>query len=315
MTTRWPLAAALVASLAIHLAAGVLIVSPWFHARPNADSQAAIEPMLAITPTIPRLGIERSKAVTVTWVGFETPSEHQAQDSEVEQAALSPAPGLAQLAASDPAPPTPTPQPAPPVQQPQPAEAQPSPTPAQPSRPSIPMDAFAPVAITPPTPVVAASVQPDPAPTPADEPKPQLEEATAPTAPATPSQVATGRPGIEDQRESDASALEKPLKYTPGKPIAAEGIEITTVRPDFGTTARMLANPQDPLVVIDFKSDGHVHRARFARSGIRVLSTGNPYVDGAILDAIYRWTAKGDAIDELPEGQTLTYSVQLLLHG
>lgn len=311
MPSRWSLLAALVTSLAIHLLAGLAITSPWLRAQPACDRQATIEPPPGLIPAPPRLGIERSRAVTVTWVGFETPTEHEAKQSEVEQAALTPAPGLAELAAADPAPPAP--EPGPPSEPARSADSTPAALP--PSRPSIPMDALAPVAIAPPTQMQTDTLEAEPASLSAAEPRVQQAEPDAPATPATPSRVRSGRPGIEDQRESDAAARQKPLRYTPGKPIAAEGIEITTVRPDFGTAVRMLANPQDPLVIIEFRSDGHVQRARFARSGTRVLGTGNPYVDGAILDAIYRWTARGAAIDALPEGQTLTYTVQLLLRG
>ncbi|GAB4384109.1 MAG: hypothetical protein Kow0022_05710 [Phycisphaerales bacterium] len=307
MPSRWSLPAAFVASLGIHLLAGLAITSPWLRAPSAFDRHATIKPPPGLTPTPPRVGIERSRAVTVTWVGFETPTEHEARESEVEQAALTPASGFAELAAADPAPPAPPSERA--------GSAEPTPAELPPSRPSIPMDALAPVAIAPPTQMQTDTLEAGPASSSAAEPRVQRDEPAAPATPATPSQVRSGRPGIEDQRESDAAARQKPLKYTPGKPIAAEGIEITTVRPDFGTAVRMLANPQDPLVIIEFRSDGHVQRARFARSGTRVLGTGNPYVDGAILDAIYRWTARGAAIDALPEGQTLTYTVQLLLRG
>lgn len=301
-------------SVLLHLAAGWAIVSPWAQRTSPDESSAQIDPIMPINPTMPRLGIERSKAVTVTWVGFESPTEHQAQMSEVEQAMLSPAPGLSPLAAADPAPPAPLNEPSPPTPSVQPSSpdsrAQPAPAPA----PSIPLDVLAPVPIAPSAPTTARSAEPVAIPPTSAEPPLEPQQAR-PAAPPTPSEIASGRPGLEDERESDAAALRKPLEYKPGKPIAGEGIEITTVRPDFGTTVRILANPDNPLVVIDFGPDGHVRRARFARNATRTLNTGNPYVDGAILDAIYRWTAKGQAVDDLGDDQTLTYSVRLLLRG
>ncbi|RMH12228.1 MAG: hypothetical protein D6695_07230, partial [Planctomycetota bacterium] len=158
-------------------------------------------------------------------------------------------------------------------------------------------------------PAEPAEPKPEPAEAPPADPAPRTEPAP------TPSPAATGRPGIADPRESDASSLEKPLEYKPGKPLAGKGIEITTVRPDFGTTVRMLANPDNPLIIIEFKPDGSVARARFARSGGRTLNTGNSFVDGAILDAVYRWKARGEALEQLEPGQTLRYTVRLLLRG
>lgn len=297
-------------SVLLHLVAGLAIVSPWTQTASPQPSSAQIEPIVPIKPNVPRLGIERSRAVTVTWVGFESPSEHQAQLSEVEQAMLTPAPGLSPLATAEPAPHAPPAEPSPPTPTAQPSPPAPQPAPA--AAPSIPLDVLAPVAIAPPAQVTAHSQEPTP-PAPADEStKPEQAQ---PATPPTPSESASGRPGLEDPRESDAAALKRPLEYKPGKPIAGEGIEITTVRPNFGTTVRMLASPDNPLVIIDFGPDGRVRHARFARNTARTLNTGNPYVDGAILDAVYRWTAKGKAIDELEESQTLTYSVRLLLHG
>lgn len=311
---RRPLALALVASLLLHAGGALWLVSPWSH-RPQTLDQPA-DALVQVSPKIPKLGIERSKAVTVTWVGFETPTEHQAKLSEVEQAALTPVVGRSEQAAAEPSPPVPTPEPTPvtPPDQPQQerAAAEPKPAPAAPAAPSTPMDALAPIAIAPPEP--QPTPKPEPAPAPA--PEPAKEEAPAPTPAPTPSDVAAGKPGLEDEREADPVALAKPVKASNlGKPLAGEGIQITTVSPTFGTTIRMLASPNDPLVVIDFAADGTVQRARYARAGKQILNTGHPHVDGAILDAVYRWTAKGKAIDELKDDETLTYSIRLLLRG
>lgn len=305
-----PLWAAAGVSVLLHLAAGLALVSPWTRSAAPLPTATQIEPIVPIKPNVPRLGIERSKAVTLTWVGFETPTEHQAPLSEVEQAMLTPAPGLAPLAAAEPAPPAPPAEPSPPTAQPTPQAAPPEPAPTPASAPSMPLDVLAPVAIAPPAPTPAPAQPPAPTPAPPNPVEPQVAQ---PATPPTPSQSANGRPGLEDERESDAAALHKPLDYKPGKPIAGEGIEITTVRPDFGTTVRMLANPDNPLVIIEFGPDGRVRHARYARNAARALNTGNPYIDGAILDAIYRWRAKGKAVDELGKDQTLTYSVRLLL--
>lgn len=309
---RRPLVLALVASLLLHAGGALWLVSPWAH--PQLATDATADSLVEVSPNIPRLGIEHSKAVTVTWVGFETPTEHQAKLSEVEQAALTPVVGQSEQATAEPSPPVQTSEPSPntPPAQPQQevASAKPQPAHADQPVPSVPIDALAPIAIAPPT----AEIAPTPKPAPA--PKPAEQEAPAPTPAPTPSDVAAGKPGLEDEREADPVALAKPVRASNlGKPLAGEGIQITTVSPTFGTAIRMLASPSDPLVIIDFAPDGSVQRARYARSGKRVLNTGNPHVDGAILDAVYRWTAKGKAIDELKDDESLTYSIRLLLRG
>ncbi|MCL4221566.1 MAG: hypothetical protein KJZ65_09355 [Phycisphaerales bacterium] len=308
--------AAAVVSVLLHLAGGLVIVAPWNQTASPAPSGAQVEPLVSVKPNVPRLGIERSNAVTVTWVGFESPTEHQAPLSQVEQAMLTPAPGLSPLASAEPAPQAPPAEVSPPTPaaQPSPRATQTQPTP--PPAPGVPLEVLAPVAIAPPAPTSDRALEPTQTPSAPTEPvTPTRPEQTQPATPPTPSESASGRPGLQDPRESDAAALKRPLEYKPGKPIAGEGIEITTVRPNFGTTVRMLANPDNPLVVIDFGPDGRVRHARFARNATRTLNTGNPYVDGAILDAIYRWKARGKAIDELGEDQMLTYSVRLLLRG
>ena len=51
-----------------------------------------------------RLGIERSRRVTVNWLGFADPTPHRARESELEQAALSMALVGSPEAPSDPSP-------------------------------------------------------------------------------------------------------------------------------------------------------------------------------------------------------------------
>ncbi len=89
-----------------------------------------------------RLGIDRSEAATMTWLGFETPTEHAALQATVEQSAMTlAAPGVS----------APTP---------------PNPAPAAPVAPETP-EMTRPLAATPEVPVAAAPAEAqDPSPVP-----------------------------------------------------------------------------------------------------------------------------------------------------
>ncbi|MBX3362139.1 MAG: hypothetical protein KF705_11980, partial [Phycisphaeraceae bacterium] len=89
-----PIAAAI--SLVIHLMAGFAVFGNWVSAAERAEatrdtsgSQDEERDEKKPNPPRLRLGIERSSHASVTWLGFDTPEEHQVTfQSEVEQAAL-----------------------------------------------------------------------------------------------------------------------------------------------------------------------------------------------------------------------------------
>ncbi len=72
-------------------------------------------------------------------------------------------------------------------------------------------------------------------------------------------------------------------------------MRITTVRPEWSITTRLMTAPKNPVVRIVFGKDGKVKKAGFVRG----QSTGYEEVDGPLLDALYRWTAKGESLDKL----------------
>jgi hypothetical protein len=110
--------------------------------------------------------------------------------------------------------------------------------------------------------------------------------------------VVGDRPGIESDRESDAAAVKVISADRLGKPLAAKGLNITTVRPRWSTSTMMIASPKNPMVRIEFKRNGRVAEAKF----IDGYSTGSIDIDEPLLDAIHRWTAKGKPLEELPPG-------------
>lgn len=88
-----PLAAGAGVSLLLHVAAAMALAInvPGFWASPGRELQSADLPT-PVPPEPPRVrpGIERSKEVTINWLGFERPTPHEAALSTVEQAALNP---------------------------------------------------------------------------------------------------------------------------------------------------------------------------------------------------------------------------------
>jgi hypothetical protein len=281
------------------------------------------EPVFDMSQPNPlQLGIAQSNAVTVNWVGFEAPTEHSAPESTVEQAALTPQVGQQATAAAAPLETPETQEPAEAEQPTQevaaeaseratPSEAAPAAAPVR-----LPLEAFVPLESTE---LDAPTLKPSPLEAIAEpeakaevSPEPQAQDAAA--APAAPSQAsAEGAPGEADPRESDAAALKKAIDYRPGRPIAAEGLEITPVRPRYSITTRAIARPRDPHVTIEFDSSGRVKRAFFVKSAGKIRSTGFEQVDGPLLDAIYRWKAKGKDIDELEGDETVAITIRVML--
>jgi len=157
-----------------------------------------------------------------------------------------------------------------------PAGSAPPPSPAQDAQPASPGD--------------EASTTPTPNPT------TPTDVSAAPPTPGTQGS-AKATPGNKSDRESDAASRKGPIEVRPGKPAAGQGLEIQTVRPQWSITTRLTAAPRNPMVRIVFGADGRVKAARFLVG----QDTGTPDIDGPLLDAIYRWTARGKAIDDLPK--------------
>jgi len=100
-------------------------------------------------------------------------------------------------------------------------------------------------------------------------------------------------------READPVARRRPLDVKPGQPLAAEGLEVKTTRPNWTLLMRASLRPRNPLVDITFGPDGTVRLVEFVRADGRVHSTGARDVDEVLKNAMYAWTAKGAAIDAL----------------
>ncbi len=327
----WVLA---VLSLVLHLLVAPNILG--IPSKPRTPSWAAADdaPLPPQPPKV-RAGIEKSERSTLTWLGFAEPEPHEAKLDTLDQAALSPTPVAAppnpvsEPVAGTPADARPTP-----VEQP---EASPTPAMAEAVEQSITdglSQAIELVAnvreqalIAVARAQLAASQRAQAVPAPEAEPvKP-----VAPTEPVEAVQAAA-KPGIdpdadgkddkpkagrvtaaeaavESPKDSLATSTIKPIRVRPGKPAAAEGLDITTVRPKWTYVTRLSALPRDPVIAVDFAKDGRVLRAAFVVG----KSTGDDRVDGPLLDAMYNWTAKGKALDDLPLDGTIrmTFAIDL----
>ncbi len=112
----------------------------------------------------------------------------------------------------------------------------------------------------------------------------------------------SGNPGEQSPKQVDASSLEDSTQVRPGRPIAAKGLEITTRRPQFSKITRVVAAPENPILEAKFVRDGSVRSVKI------IKSSGYTEVDQPVIDAVYAWTAKGEALRKLPA------STSALLH-
>jgi hypothetical protein len=118
----------------------------------------------------------------------------------------------------------------------------------------------------------------------------------------TPGPVPAGDRGVLSQKEVVATRIKRAIDVDPHKPnapVVGEGLEIVTVRPRYTSAVRLSAVPKNPIVVMWFDATGKVSRAEFLRDGKRHYSSGIVGVDEPLMNAIYRWRAKGKRIDAL----------------
>lgn len=279
---RRRLAAGVAVSGALHAGAvAALGLSPPLWRQPPAPRDAQ--------PPRIRPGIEHSQTATINWLGFETPTPHQAPQSQIDQPLLALEPGLRQTAPSPRTAPEANPAASPP------RSDSPAREPDSASTPIIAPTASAPLLIPqsafvgPPAPPARAEANASPA---RAAPRETAPESSASAEPESPPQPA-GEPATDRGKDAEASSREKPIAVVLGRPVAAEGVDITTVRPRWTLYTRMTASPRNPLIEAQFDRAGRVATARM------IESSGRADVDGPLLDAIYNWRAKGAAIDAL----------------
>ncbi len=154
-------------------------------------------------------------------------------------------------------------------------------------------------------PAADTSAEPQPA-KPADQPA----VAQAPPAPQSPP---TPRP--DPRRPSDREAIATAIKHAhvirPGKPLAAEGLRISTVAPDVHDVTEYLSRSRrDQVVRAFFGADGKV------KDAIILQSSGYKAIDQAGLNAIYNWRAEGPPLKSLKpddRGATIPIDFRIVL--
>jgi hypothetical protein len=132
--------------------------------------------------------------------------------------------------------------------------------------------------------------------------KPITETPGAAGAPGDP----TARKTVPADRDADASSMKRSAVFRNGKVEAGEGLDIRTVRPQFGLVTEALLRPRSPTLEIVFGRDG---RAR----SVKVLkSSGYPaQVDEPVVTALYNWRAKGKLLDQLPARPDASVSLEI----
>jgi hypothetical protein len=274
-----------------------------------------------------RLGVEESTESTMTWVGYDEYEEHLAALAEVEQAAFTtnPTGGPPQEPAARPAP---TAEPTPPDNSPTEAgettdplaeleawlkasEFGEGPPEGDPTDPAARAKALDDVlanlermlndAVEPQPRREAAAPQPM-------QPEPQPAEPAEP-AEAQAQPVPPGEPGDTSDQESDAtSTVDVPLDNIKlGKPLAAQGLQIKPRKPVFTTLTMLTAAPGNPVAELRFRRDGKPQRVRILEG------SGDPRIDEAILNSLYRWRASGKKLRELKRGETIAIRMRIVL--
>ncbi len=315
--TALTLSTGLVVSLALHMT----VLAPALVALMSATSQrptrlrARFKPQDLRTPIDPatRLGIDAPTPATLTWIGYDEYQQHLAALSEVEQAAFRSSPAGSPLAnvtasASD-----------------TPADAES--TDAAAHERSITetlaaleqwLDSLE-AGRAPDNP--PGSETPSRGPTLAETLR-ALEQAMAEPSESRQPDIAA-RPGtkptlvLADQdpgaladKESDpTSTVDVPLdRIRLGRPLAAHGLQILPRKPSFTTLQLLTAAPRNPRCEIRFRRDG------VPTLGTRILEgSGDPRIDEAILNSLYRWRASGDRLDDLRGDETISIRLRILL--
>jgi hypothetical protein len=143
-------------------------------------------------------------------------------------------------------------------------------------------------ATAPPASTAAASLSPSTA--------PQARPQVSPTAPPQAGGGERSRPGEVAGKESAAFTVKKTQDYRKnGKPLAPEGIEVTTFDPDLSILSTVTGSVRNPVIELRFGPDGKVKSAKFKNG----LDSGRKDWDEPILHAMHRWTIGGEKFKEL----------------
>jgi hypothetical protein len=137
--------------------------------------------------------------------------------------------------------------------------------------------------------------------------------APEPTASAASGGPGNPRPGEVAGKESSPFTVKQTLEYRKnGKPLAPEGIEVTTFDPEISVLSSMTGTLRNPVIEMRFGSDGKVKSASFKNG----QSSGRADWDQPILHAMHRWTIGGKKFRDLIEanpGREVIMTVRMIL--
>ncbi len=281
---------AVAVSVAVHLGVGAAIGLEAGSTKAFADLEQRSSVQL---PPI-TLGREHSMHDTLTWIGYEEPTPHEAPLAPVEQAAMSLTP---------PTPASPRTEPSPAAMSAEMVERIQD-TARQVEEWGRKFDASAARMVEMLT--MLSDQQGEKPEKDADEESTQ-GEVLAQHPNAKPQQSPTTDSGNAQEQESDGTSTTEPANIRMGKPATAQGLFIRTVRPTYGLVTRATARPADPVLEVEFLRDGSVEQVHIERS------SGNEQVDRAIVDAVYMWTAEGERLGKLGEGETASIRIRISL--
>jgi len=264
-----------------------------------------------VEPEKVKLGIEESTASTMTWIGFEDYQKHLAAIAEVEQAAFQTTPTGSEAAPASPSvsPPAPDPQDDPSTS-PDPfdeleawfaAEEGEGPALGEPTSPDARSQAIEDI-IERLERMMGNAVE-------TERPKPRESAPLDPAPPAPAQPQPAGQPGVQSDQESDAtSTVEVTMEQlTLGRPLAAHGLQIKPRKPVFTMLTLLTAVPANPTAELRFRRDGKPARVRLLES------SGDPRIDEAVLNSLYRWRAAGKKLRELKGDETIPVKIRIIL--
>lgn len=261
------------------------------------------------------LGIERSDAVTVTWLGFEEPEPVSAPRAEVDQASMTRNPVGEPVPMVDPAVSSAAAAESAPMQE-QSAQAELA---EQGFDVPVVEDGAADIALPGDEPVEEVADRPsEQAAESETESKPSETEPADGVSSSEGDRRAEPRPaeGLDGEaadRDSPATSTEPVLEYTRGQPVAREGLEVLPKYFPIWQSLVLSTNPRNPLVRFTFDSKGRAKLVGFVIVENVRQNTGSEEFDQVLLTGLYNWTAKGAAIDELEEDGTVSVSIRMKL--
>lgn len=129
-------------------------------------------------------------------------------------------------------------------------------------------------------------------PSPSKDKTPKPDGETGDPAQASESQDPTRAPR-NDSEAPPTNNVKVEVRLQEGQVLVGEGIEVTTKLPTPpGTGARRFSLPRNARISVTFDAEGQVHEAKMLRS------TTYKDWDAAIEASLYRWSARGEAIDD-----------------